>query len=306
MVTDQLVIVRGGGDIATGTIRTLRRAGFPVLILESAHPSAIRRTVALSEAVYEGSATVEDVSVTLAHNLDEAEYLLFQDGIAMLVDPDGAAIRDIIHSGEKYAEWDTGLTTLEGGGRHLFLTCVVDAILAKKNLGTTKDMAPLVIALGPGFTAGRDCDVVIETMRGHSLGRAITEGEALHNTGTPGLIAGHAQDRVIHSPAAGIVKTCAAIGDIVEEGQIIARIIPEESSPRLGEPGVPVRATFTGLLRGLIRDGYPVPEGFKIADIDPRASEHDNCFRISDKARAIGGAVLTELIHFAAQQNFDE
>ena len=306
MVTDQLVIVRGGGDIATGTIRTLRRAGFPVLILESAHPSAIRRTVALSEAVYEGSAVVEDVSVTLAHNLDEAEYLLFQDGIAMLVDPDGAAIRDIIHSGEKYAEWDTGLTTLEGGGRHLFLTCVVDAILAKKNLGTTKDMAPLVIALGPGFTAGRDCDVVIETMRGHSLGRAITEGEALHNTGTPGLIAGHAQDRVIHSPAAGIVKTCAAIGDIVEEGQPIASIIPEESSPRLGEPGVPVRATFTGLLRGLIRDGYPVPEGFKIADIDPRASEHDNCFRISDKARAIGGAVLTELIHFAAQQNFDE
>ena len=306
MVTDQLVIVRGGGDIATGTIRTLRRAGFPVLILESAHPSAIRRTVALSEAVYEGSATVEDVSVTLAHNLDEAEYLLFQDGIAMLVDPDGVAIRDIIHSGEKYAEWDTGLTTLEGGGRHLFLTCVVDAILAKKNLGTTKDMAPLVIALGPGFTAGRDCDVVIETMRGHSLGRAITEGEALHNTGTPGLIAGHAQDRVIHSPAAGIVKTCAAIGDIVEEGQPIASIIPEESSPRLGEPGVPVRATFTGLLRGLIRDGYPVPEGFKIADIDPRASEHDNCFRISDKARAIGGAVLTELIHFAAQQNFDE
>ncbi|MDY4204859.1 selenium-dependent molybdenum cofactor biosynthesis protein YqeB [Porcincola intestinalis] len=306
MVTDQLVIVRGGGDIATGTIRTLRRAGFPVLILESAHSSAIRRTVALSEAVYEGSATVEDVSVTLAHNLDEAEYLLFQDGIAMLVDPDGAAIRDIIHSGEKYAEWDTGLTTLEGGGRHLFLTCVVDAILAKKNLGTTKDMAPLVIALGPGFTAGRDCDVVIETMRGHSLGRAITEGEALHNTGTPGLIAGHAQDRVIHSPAAGIVKTCAAIGDIVEEGQPIASIIPEESSPRLGEPGVPVRATFTGLLRGLIRDGYPVPEGFKIADIDPRASEHDNCFRISDKARAIGGAVLTELIHFAVQQNFDE
>ena len=329
MVTDQLVIVRGGGDIATGTIRTLRRAGFPVLILESAHPSAIRRTVALSEAVYEGSAVVEDVSVTLAHNLDEAEYLLFQDGIAMLVDPDGAAIRDIIHSGEKYAEWDTGLTTLEGGGRHLFLTCVVDAILAKKNLGTTKNMAPLVIALGPGFTAGKDCDVVIETMRGHSLGRAIMKGEAIPNTATPGLIAGHAQDRVIHSPAAGIVKTCAAIGDIVEEGQIIASIIPEGrsiqpadggsagqaartaeqmegSSSRRGEAGVPVRATFTGLLRGLIRDGYPVPEGFKIADIDPRASEHDNCFRISDKARAIGGAVLTELIHFAAQQNFNE
>ena len=315
MVTDQLVIVRGGGDIATGTIRTLRRAGFPVLILESAHPSAIRRTVALSEAVYEGSAVVEDVSVTLAHNLDEAEYLLFQDGIAMLVDPDGAAIRDIIHSGEKYAEWDTGLTTLEGGGRHLFLTCVVDAILAKKNLGTTKNMAPLVIALGPGFTAGKDCDVVIETMRGHSLGRAIMKGEAIPNTGTPGLIAGHAQDRVIHSPAAGIVKTCAAIGDIVEEGQIIASIIPEGrsiqpadggsagqaartaeqmegSSSRRGEAGVPVRATFTGLLRGLIRDGYPVKKGLKIADIDPRKEEQKNCFTISDKSRSIGGSVL--------------
>ncbi len=297
MVTDQLVIVRGGGDIATGTIRALRRAGFPVLVLESDHPSAIRRTVALSEAVYEGSATVEDITVTLAHNLDEAEYLLFQDGIAMMVDPDGNAIRDILHNEEAYADWDTGLTTLQGGGRHLFLICVVDAILAKKNLGTRKDMAPLVIALGPGFTAGLDCDVVIETMRGHNLGRAITEGSALANTGTPGMIAGHAADRVIHSPAAGTIRVHSQIGDIVEEGQVIAEVFPA---------AVPVRAAFTGLLRGMIRDGYMVPEGFKIADIDPRVSEHDNCFRISDKARAIGGAVLTELIHFAAAKDIEE
>jgi len=299
MVTDQLVIVRGGGDIATGTIRTLRRAGFPVLILESDHPSAIRRTVALSEAVYEGSATVEDITVSLAQNLDQAEYLLFQDGIAMMADPEGKAIRDILHNEEAYAEWDTGLTTLEGGGRHLFLTCVVDAILAKRNVNTTKDMAPLVIALGPGFTAGVDCDVAIETMRGHNLGRAILDGSPLANTGTPGLIAGHAADRVIHSPAAGIVKVHSQIGDIVEEGQVIAEIVPNNDKP------VPVRATFSGLLRGMIRDGFEVPGGFKIADIDPRADQHDNCFRISDKARAIGGAVLTELIHFCAQKDIE-
>ena len=206
MITDQLVIVRGGGDLATGVIWALRRAGFPVLILESEHPSAIRRTAALSEAVYEGTATVEDITVRLARNLDQAQYFLFEDGIAMLADPRGDAIRAIIDTEEKYSEWDTGLTTLEGGGRHLFLTAVVDAILAKRNLGTTKDMAPFVIALGPGFTAGVDCDVVIETMRGHTLARPITEGSALPNTGTPGLIAGHSADRVIHSPAAGVLR----------------------------------------------------------------------------------------------------
>ena len=134
MITDQLVIVRGGGDLATGVIWALRRAGFPVLILESEHPSAIRRTVSLSEAVYEGTATVEDITVRLARNLDQAQYFLFEDGIAMLVDPEGRAIRDIIDTEEKYSEWDTGLTTLEGGGRHLFLTAVVDAILSLPEL----------------------------------------------------------------------------------------------------------------------------------------------------------------------------
>lgn len=335
MVTDQLVIVRGGGDIATGTIRALRRAGFPVLILESDRPSAIRRTVALSEAVYQGSAAVEDVTVTLAHNLDEAEYLLFQNGIAMLVDPAGDTISKIIDTEEKYSEWDTGLTTLEGGGRHLFLTAVIDAILAKKNLGTKKGMAPIVIALGPGFAAGKDCDVVIETMRGHNLGRAVSEGCALPNTGTPGLIAGHAADRVIHSPAAGVIRIKADIGDIVEKGQVIAEIVPAgeaasggpmavapggeaaSGGPQAEAPGgeaasggpmaaVPVRATFTGLLRGMIRDGFKVPEGFKIADIDPRVDQHDNCFKISDKARAIGGAVVTELVHFIAVRDLEE
>ena len=301
MVTDQLVIVRGGGDIATGAIWALRRAGYPVLILESEHPSAIRRTVALSEAVYEGRATVEDLSVQLAGNLDEAQYLLFQDQIAMMVDPEGTAIRGIIDTEEKYSEWDTGLTTLEGGGRHLFLTAVVDAILAKKNLGTTKDMAPFVIALGPGFTAGIDCDVVIETMRGHRLARPITEGSALPNTGIPGLIAGHAADRVLHSPAQGVFRATAQIGDLVKEGQTIGTVEPAE-----GLDGIEVQAPFDGLLRGLIRDGFPVTKGFKIADVDPRKEEYENCFTISDKARAIGSAVVQELTGFAARRAVDE
>ena len=300
MITDQLVIVRGGGDLATGVIWALRRAGFPVLILESEHPSAIRRTAALSEAVYEGTATVEDITVRLARNLDQAEYFLFEDGIAMLADPRGDAIRAIIDTEEKYSEWDTGLTTLEGGGRHLFLTAVVDAVLAKRNLGTTKDMAPFVIALGPGFTAGVDCDVVIETMRGHTLARPITEGSALPNTGTPGLIAGHSADRVIHSPAAGVLRAVSGIGDEVEKDQVIARIETDSQG------SVPVKATFTGLLRGLIRDGYPVSEGFKIADIDPRREQYENCFTISDKARALGGAVVMELVGYAARKAVDE
>ena len=301
MVTDQLVIVRGGGDIATGTIWALRRAGYPVLILESDHPSAIRRTVALSEAVYEGSAAVEDLTVRLARNLDEAQYFLFEDQIALMVDPSGSAIHDIIDTEEKYSEWDTGLTTLEGGGRHLFLTAVVDAILAKKNLGTTKDMAPFVIALGPGFTAGADCDVVIETMRGHSLARPITEGSALPNTGVPGVIGGYAKERVLHSPAEGIIHTCAQIGDLVEEGQTVCMVEPPDGSAKME-----VKAPFDGLLRGMIRDGFSVPKGFKIADVDPRKSELENCFTISDKARAIGSAVVMELTGFAARRAVDE
>ena len=301
MITDQLVIVRGGGDIATGTIWALRHAGFPVLILENDHPSAIRRTVALSEAVYEGSATVEDITVRLAKNLDQAEYFLFEDGISMLVDPEGRAIRDIIDTEGKYSEWDTGLTTLEGGGRHLFLTAVVDAILAKRNLGTTKDMAPFVIALGPGFTAGKDCDVVIETMRGHRLGRPVREGSALPNTGVPGLIAGHALDRVIHSPSEGVLRAIAKIGDTVQQDQVIAQIDTGD-----GKENVPVKASIPGLLRGLIRDGFHVTEGFKIADIDPRTEEYENCFTISDKARALGGTVVMELVGYAARKAVDE
>ncbi len=273
MKKKDLIVVRGAGDLATGTIHRLKKAGFRLLVLEAEHPAAIRRQVALSEAVYAGSARVEDVEavrmdVELAEKKNrkkllepEMERIWKKDGVPVLVDPAGlsiAALRPAV---------------------------VVDAILAKKNLGTTKEMAPLVIALGPGFTAGEDVDVVIETKRGHNLGRVIRSGSAVPNTGIPGIIGGYGKERVMHAQAEGILRNAASIGDIVEAGAVIAEIETENGT-------VPVEASLSGLLRGLIRDGYPVTKGFKIADIDPRKEELQNCFTISDKARCIAGSVL--------------
>lgn len=273
MKKKDLIVVRGAGDLATGTIHRLKKAGFRLLVLEAEHPAAIRRQVALSEAVYAGSARVEDVEavrmdVDLAEKKNRKEFLEQEmeriwkkDGVPVLVDPAGlsiAALRPAV---------------------------VVDAILAKKNLGTTKEMAPLVIALGPGFTAGEDVDVVIETKRGHNLGRVIRSGSAVPNTGIPGIIGGYGKERVMHAQAEGILRNVASIGDIVEARAVIAEIETENGT-------VPVEASLSGLLRGLIRDGYPVTKGFKIADIDPRKEELQNCFTISDKARCIAGSVL--------------
>ena len=273
MIKKALIEVRGAGDLATGTIHRLKKAGFRLLVLEAEHPAAIRRQVALSEAVYAGSARVEDVEavrmdVDLAEKKNrkelleqEMERIWKKDGVPVLVDPAGlsiAALRPAV---------------------------VVDAILAKKNLGTTKEMAPLVIALGPGFTAGEDVDVVIETKRGHNLGRVIRSGSAVPNTGIPGIIGGYGKERVMHAQAEGILRNVASIGDIVEARAVIAEIETENGT-------VPVEASLSGLLRGLIRDGYPVTKGFKIADIDPRQEELQNCFTISDKARCIAGSVL--------------
>lgn len=273
MKKKDLIVVRGAGDLATGTIHRLKKAGFRLLVLEAEHPAAIRRQVALSEAVYAGSARVEDVEavrmdVDLAEKKNrkelleqEMERIWKKDGVPVLVDPAGlsiAALRPAV---------------------------VVDAILAKKNLGTTKEMAPLVIALGPGFTAGEDVDVVIETKRGHNLGCVIRSGSAVPNTGIPGIIGGYGKERVMHAQAEGILRNAASIGDIVEARAVIAEIETENGM-------VPVEASLSGLLRGLIRDGYPVTKGFKIADIDPRKEELQNCFTISDKARCIAGSVL--------------
>ena len=256
-----LVIVRGGGDIGTGTIHRLFGAGFPVLILETEKPAAIRRKVSFCEAVYDNTAEVEGIAAERIPDPCRMGEVLERGRIPLLVDPEGKSIR-LLHPG-----------------------AVVDAILAKQNLGTHIRMAPLTIALGPGFEAGKDVRYVIETMRGHDLGRIITSGTALPNTGIPGRIGGYGEERVIHTAAAGIFYAEKEIGSSVEKGERIAMIRTESGR-------IPVEARIGGILRGILRSGYPVPEHFKAADIDPRAEEQKNCFTISDKARCIAGSVL--------------
>ena len=280
MLKDKLVIVRGGGDIATGTIHRLHRSGFRVLVLETKHPAAIRRQVSFCEAVYEGKMQIEGVTgirvgAVIRTEADmtrkvqmEIENIWDRRCVPILVDPAGASIKVLQPE------------------------IVIDAILAKKNLGTSCDMAPLTIGFGPGFTAGEDVDIVIETMRGHNLGRIITEGAALADTGIPGNISGYTKERVLHSPEKGIVYLKNKIGDVVEKGEVVMEVHTEDG--RI----VPVNATIPGIIRGLIKDGFLVKKGFKIGDIDPRAGELENCFTISDKARCIAGSVLEVVCGF--------
>ena len=238
---DSIIIVRGAGDLATGVIYPLARCGFRVLATEIAQPTAIRRSVAFSEAIYEKTAEVEGVTARKIEDLSGAEGC-----------------------------WERGEVPV---------------------LGTSIDMAPLVIALGPGFTAGADADAVIETQRGHNLGRIITEGTAAANTGIPGIVGGYGRERVIHSGNAGVFRAVCRIGDTVHKGQILAYVDDQ-----------PVPASLDGVLRGLLRSGLTVPAGFKIADIDPRIEEKNNCFTISDKARALGGSVLTVICHYLMKE----
>ena len=266
-----LIICRGGGDLATGIVHRLFRAGFPVLVLETDSPAAIRRQVSFSEAVYDGTATVEGVTAERIASADRASvnHVLEEGRVPLLVDPEGSSIP------------------------LLKPDIVVDAIIAKKNLGTAKEMAPLVIGVGPGFTAGEDVDLVVESMRGHNLARIFTTGSALPNTGIPGNIGGFTKERVLHAEAAGYMKNIRQIGDIVEKGEEIARIYEKMTEDgTFSGSYVSVEASISGVIRGLIREGYHFQKGFKIADIDPRESELANCFTISDKARSIGGSVL--------------
>lgn len=265
-MNQKLIIVRGGGDLATGTIHRLWSAGLRVLVLEAEYPAAIRRQVSVCEAVYDRMATVEEMTAIKIKTADQADAVIEMGNVPVLVDPTGNAIKQLKPE------------------------IVVDAILAKKNLGTNMSMAPLTIALGPGFEAGKDVHVVIETKRGHNLGRIIRRGMAIPNTGIPGNIGGYAAERVIHGIEKGIFYNIHKIGDIVEEGEVIAKIKTDS-----GE-FIPVTATITGMIRGLLRDGYPIPKGFKIADIDPRKEELANCFTISDKARCIAGSVLEVIV----------
>jgi xanthine dehydrogenase accessory factor len=268
------IVVRGGGDIATGTVAALSRAGYPVIILECARPTAIRRKVAFCDAIYErdrwygeGTKTVEGITCTLTSNIDDAMRRAQPGRPMILIDPEAKSLA------------------------RLKPDVLVDAILAKKNLGTTIDMAPLTIALGPGFTAGVDVRCVIETMRGHDLGRILYEGTAMENTGVPGMVAGYGRERVIHAPASGRLELISGIGEIVEKGKIIAVI-------DTGKARVKVPASLSGVLRGILPENFEVTEGMKMADIDPRVDQVENCSKISDKARCIGGSVLQLVVAY--------
>ena len=254
------ILIRGAGDIATGIALRLYRAGMQVVMTDLPAPTAIRRTVCFSQAIILGEMTVEDVTARRAETPDQAEALLAQGLIPVLADPDC-----------------TCRTRLRPDA-------LVDAILAKRNLGTKIDDAPIVVGIGPGFTAGEDCHAVVETMRGHTLGRVIREGSAIPNTGIPGLIGGFAGERVLRAPAAGLFHPLRDIGDAVTEGEILATV-----------EGKPMAATLTGTLRGILPEGTEVFPGMKAGDIDPRC-QRSHCFTASDKALAVGGGVLEAIL----------
>ncbi len=271
------VIVRGGGDLASGTILRLHLCGFKVLVTECADPSAIRRKAAFCPAVWDGVSIVEGVVCRRIAQPEEAEAVHAVGEIPLLVDEDCSCVR-----------------TLKPAA-------VIDGILAKKNLGTHCGMAPITIGLGPGFTAGGDVDCVVETMRGHHLGRVIYEGTAIANTGVPGNIGGYTSQRVIRAPATGSMVYVndaqgkpVDIGAMVRQGQVIGMT---------GE--VPVYATIDGVLRGLIREGYPAGKGLKIADIDPRPEQVAYCDTVSDKALSIAGGVLEALLRCSREKGID-
>ena len=255
------IVIRGGGDLATGVAEVLYQSGFKILILDIEKPSSIRRSVCFSEAIYDGIIQVENIICKKVENENDIEKCWNEKIIPIMVDEKGEIIKKIKPN------------------------VVVDSIIAKKNLGTTKEMAPITVALGDGFEAGKDVDIVIETMRGHNLGRIITSGRAMKNTGIPGEIKGVSKDRVIYSKANGRFSSVKKIGDTVQKDEIIGYV---------GD--VEIRGKISGVLRGIIRDGYEVTENMKIGDIDPRIEEKNNCFTISDKARSLGGAVLRAIM----------
>ncbi len=246
------VVVRGGGDLATGTIYRLHKAGFPVLVLETGQPLAVRRAVSVCEAVYEGRWTVEGMECRLISSLDD-----FDPGVVgVLIDPGGKSLAEV---------------------RPRIL---IDAIMAKRNTGTSREMAPVTIALGPGFCAPRDVRYVIETMRGHSLGRVIAKGTAIPDTNLPGVIMGCGIERLLRAPAEGRLVSRKTIGDLVEAGEVVGEIA-----------GVPVQADIPGVIRGLIHPSVECRQGMKIGDVDPRGVI-DYCFTISEKSLAVAGGVM--------------
>ena len=255
-LSDHLVVVRGGGDIGSGVVWRLRRVGFPVVVLELERPLTIRRTVSFSTAVTAGGIVIDGIEGRRVASPQEAIATAMRNTVSVLVSPE---IPDMP------------------------VSVLVDARLAKRNLGTETDQAPFVVALGPGFTAGKDCHAIVETMRGHDLGRVIWDGSAATSTGVPGTIAGASADRVIHVEMDGDLTWDVTFGDTVLEGQVLGRVNGSE-----------VRSKIDGTVRGLLLPG-PVTKGLKIADVDPRF-DPTAIHHISDKSMSIGGGVLEAIL----------
>lgn len=266
---DVRILIRGAGDLASGIALRLYHSGFSIVMTEIPVPTTVRRTVAFSPAVYQKHAVVEDVTGVLCGDIEAIQTAVSRGKIAVVAD-ELAKLR---------AEWQPDI--------------IVDAILAKHNLGTAITDAPVVIGVGPGFLAGTDCHCVIETKRGHYLGRCIWTGGAIPNTGIPGLIGGYGIERLLRAAGNGIFRGTVSIGDRVTAGQTVAYA---------GE--IPVKAAIDGIVRGLLQDGVPVTEGMKVGDVDPRC-EPDHCFTVSDKARAIGGGVLEAILQMLMRGKYE-
>jgi xanthine dehydrogenase accessory factor len=257
------VLIRGGGELATAMACRLADSHFKVIMTEVSKPQAVRRNVSFCEAVYEGTKTVEGKTARLVSSAGETRAAWKAGQLALIVDPDVTILPDIKPDIE------------------------IDAIIAKKNLGTKITDAELVIGLGIGFEAGKDVHVVIETNRGHNLGRVIRKGIADADTGNPGNIGGYTTERVMRAPADGTIRTVKKIGDMVKTGDTVAFVGKE-----------PVKTVIPGIVRGLLRDGTPVTKGLKAGDVDPRGNK-EYCFTISDKGRTISGGVLEAILeHF--------
>jgi len=264
---NETVVVRGGGDIASGTIHRLHRCGFRVAVLELPGPRVVRRTVSFAQAVYDGEIVIEGVKAVKTFSSGEAAAVCTRGVIPVLVDPEAAFVGDFC----PYA--------------------VVDATLAKKKTGTCRSMAPITVALGPGFEAGRDVDVVVETLEGHNLGKIILSGCAAPDTGLSVPLLGYDRERVLRSPCGGVVRHRMSIGDAVAAGDIIAWV-----------HDVPVVAEIGGVIHGLIQEGITVDQGLKLGDIDPRGVK-SYCYTIFDKARAIAGGVVEAILHMNSLRN---
>jgi len=264
-----IIWIRGAGDLASGIAYRLYQSGFSIVMSDLPIPTSIRRTICFSEAIVQGETKVEGITAILAKDARAAKQILALGSIAVLADPEGTQ------------------------ARKLNPAAIVDAILAKRNLGTKITDAPIVVGVGPGFTAGVDCHAVVETMRGHTLGRVYYEGSALPDTGIPGNIGGFTLERLLRAPCDGVFHGEKRIGDVVAAGEVCAFV-----------NGQPITTRISGVLRGLLPDGIAVAENMKSGDVDPRC-EVSHCYTISDKALAIGGGVLEAVSRGLAQGGYE-